>query len=201
MLRRFMLVGVFVIVKQGSVDQIAFASLLSSIFLATQTTCAPFRTASDDYMARGCSLCLSLLFIICVIYKYAQLTQLHAAAKVNERGRVPVRVRTRNPGPCHRVLHDQTRPPQIGSPRNHAPLPCPSAPAAMPSRCLRRRRAGRAHARTCGRAMQQSCRSAGPRNRLPRGFPARCGDTSLLTLVLCDLTPSTTELNLGTSAP
>ena len=76
MLRRFVLVGVFVVVEQGSVEQLAYATLFSIAFSIVQAACAPYRMPSDNAMALGCSLALSVLFVICMIYKYGELTDL-----------------------------------------------------------------------------------------------------------------------------
>ena len=76
MLRRFVLVGVFVVIEQGSVEQLAYATLFSIVFGIVQAACAPYRMPSDNAMALGCSLALSVLFVICMIYKYGELTDL-----------------------------------------------------------------------------------------------------------------------------
>jgi len=77
MLRRFLLVGIFVTVRQGSIEQLTYGAITALLFLALQVKAAPYRNASDDLMAAACSLCLALLFLCCVIYKIGALTDLH----------------------------------------------------------------------------------------------------------------------------
>lgn len=42
MLRRFVLVGLLVIVNQGSVEQLAYGTLASMVYVVLQMNCAPF---------------------------------------------------------------------------------------------------------------------------------------------------------------
>ena len=76
MFRRFLLVGILVTVKQGSVEQIAYAALISMVYMALQISASPFRKPSDDSFASGCSVCLSVLYVVCIFYKFAALTDL-----------------------------------------------------------------------------------------------------------------------------
>ena len=76
MVRRFALVGVFVIIDPGTVRQLAHATLLTVIYLAIQLTVSPFHSPLDDFMAVVCSLALTMLFVICLLYKFDALTQL-----------------------------------------------------------------------------------------------------------------------------
>ena len=76
MLRRFILVGVFVVVKPGSIEQLAFAACITLLYLAFQLTASPFKQMADDFLAATCSLALSVLFLLCLLYKYGGLTQL-----------------------------------------------------------------------------------------------------------------------------
>ena len=68
MLRRFLLVGVFVVIKQGSVEQLAYAMLVTLVYLPIQVTAAPFRNKSDDFVATTCSLALAALFALCLLF-------------------------------------------------------------------------------------------------------------------------------------
>lgn len=76
MLRRLLLVGVFVLIKPGSIEQLASASLVALAFLSIQLTAAPFRRPDDNFLASACSLALAVLFLLSILYKYAALTQL-----------------------------------------------------------------------------------------------------------------------------
>ena len=76
MLRRLVLVGVFVVVKPGSIEQLAFATFVVILYLVLQLMTSPFRSRADGFMAAACSLALTVLFNICLLYKYGALTQL-----------------------------------------------------------------------------------------------------------------------------
>ena len=82
MMRRFVLVGVFVVVQPGSVEQLAYGSFVSLLYLAIQLTAKPFKGRADDFLAATCSLALSMLFILCLLYKYGALTQLDDVQEV-----------------------------------------------------------------------------------------------------------------------
>ena len=75
MLRRFLLVGAFVVIQPGTIQQLAYATFLSLLFLAIQLTASPFRQRADDFMAATSSLALAMLFVLCLLYKYGALTQ------------------------------------------------------------------------------------------------------------------------------
>jgi len=78
MLRRFLLVGLFVVwpFLQGSIMQVAVANLTSILYLALQLQVMPYRKRVDDHLALGCSLSLSVMFLCTIFYKYASLVQL-----------------------------------------------------------------------------------------------------------------------------
>ena len=76
MSRRFLLVGALVVVKQGSMEQLAYGTVISIIYLTLQTVAAPFRKRSDEFFAAACSFLLVTLFVCCGIYKYGSLLQL-----------------------------------------------------------------------------------------------------------------------------
>ena len=76
MLRRLVLVGILVIFRQGSIEQLALGTLFALVYSAIQMIAAPYRKLSDNFFASGCSLVLSVLFLLCVFFKYAALTQL-----------------------------------------------------------------------------------------------------------------------------
>ena len=75
MLRRFILVGVFVVVPgQGTVEQLAYGAFVALVFFAIQMLVSPFHTFSDNLLALTCSLLLTSFFIISIFYKFAALT-------------------------------------------------------------------------------------------------------------------------------
>ena len=76
MLRRLILVGALVVFRQGSIEQVAFGTLFALVYSAIQMTAAPYRKFSDNFFASACSLLLSVLFLLCLLFKYAALTQL-----------------------------------------------------------------------------------------------------------------------------
>ena len=76
MLRRLLLVGAFVVVRQGSIEQLAYGNLVALVYLCVQVSAAPFMRLSDDFFAAGCSLLLAVFFLCALVFKYAELTQL-----------------------------------------------------------------------------------------------------------------------------
>ena len=82
MMRRFLLVGVFVVIQPGSIQQLAYATFVTLLYLAVQLMAAPFKSLSDDFMAAMSSLALSMLFVLCLLYKFGVLTQLHDVQEV-----------------------------------------------------------------------------------------------------------------------
>ena len=74
MLRKFLLVGLFVVIEPGSVTQIALATIVTAVFLLVQLQSKPYKSASDDFLASAASFALLMLFICSIIYKYVELT-------------------------------------------------------------------------------------------------------------------------------
>ena len=74
MLRKFLLVGLFVVVEPGSIRQVVLATMVCVVFLMVQMQARPYANASDDFLACAASFCLQMLFFCSVIYKYAALT-------------------------------------------------------------------------------------------------------------------------------
>jgi len=86
MLRRFVLVGVFVVEPgQGRVEQLAYAMIVSICFLALQLNAAPYHEPTDDFLAGGCSLLLAVLFVCSIFFKYAELTDSSAVQVIMNR--------------------------------------------------------------------------------------------------------------------
>ena len=82
MMRRFILVGVFVVVQPGTIEQLAYGAFIALLYLAIQLTAKPFKSLADDFIAAISSLALSMLFLICLLYKYGALTQLEDVQEV-----------------------------------------------------------------------------------------------------------------------
>ena len=74
MLRKFLLVGLFVTIAPGSITQIALATIVSAIFMLIQLQTKPYKSSSDDFLASSSSFALLMLFFCSVIYKYVELT-------------------------------------------------------------------------------------------------------------------------------
>ena len=55
-LRRFFLVGVLVVYKQGSVEQLAYGTLGTLLYMVLQLSCSPFADVADDFLASTCRL-------------------------------------------------------------------------------------------------------------------------------------------------
>ena len=73
MLRKFLLVGLFVTFKPGSVEQIAIGTVVCATYLMVQLQASPYKNPSDDYLAVASSFSLLMVFFCSVIYKYAAL--------------------------------------------------------------------------------------------------------------------------------
>lgn len=61
-LRRFLLVGVAVLVSPGSITQLVVATVVSLVYLIVQMQARPFRVLSDDFIAMGTGFSLVALF-------------------------------------------------------------------------------------------------------------------------------------------
>jgi len=74
MLRKFLLVGLFVTVEPGTILQIALGTVVSAAYVMIELKAHPFESLTDDALAQAASWCLLMLFFCCVIYKYDELT-------------------------------------------------------------------------------------------------------------------------------
>jgi len=75
-LRRFLLVGVAVLISPGSLVQLIFGSLTSSLFLVLQVQAAPFKSKVDASLALMTSTSLVILFLGGFILKIGTLVEL-----------------------------------------------------------------------------------------------------------------------------
>ena len=78
MSRRFLLVGVYVTVRQGTIEQLLYGSFTALLYLALQVQATPYKERADDFFASVCSLLLVVLFMAAIPYKYAALTDSNA---------------------------------------------------------------------------------------------------------------------------
>ncbi len=74
-MRRLVLVG-FMVLAQGSMQQLLVGALLSAMFLLLQVQASPFREMPDDFLASSASFCLVAVFVISIAFKDAELTGL-----------------------------------------------------------------------------------------------------------------------------
>ena len=74
MLRKFLLVGLFVTVQPGSIMQIAVGTIVAATYLMVQLQANPYRNRSDNYLAVAASFSLLMVFFCSIIFKYDALT-------------------------------------------------------------------------------------------------------------------------------
>lgn len=89
MARRFLLVGAFMVFKRGSIEQLAYATIITILYAIVHANAAPMRKAADNIVAITCSLLLAMLFVTAIIYKIGDLTTLddiQSAMTVEQKG-------------------------------------------------------------------------------------------------------------------
>ena len=69
MTRRLTLVGVFVVIEQGSLMQLMIGTAFSACYMLLQMQVAPYAETSDDFLANGCSFALVVFFLCCIAFK------------------------------------------------------------------------------------------------------------------------------------
>ena len=69
MLRKFLLVGLFVTVQPGSIMQIAIGTIFNAAYLMVQLQARPYKNQSDDYLAIASSFSLLMVFFCSTIFK------------------------------------------------------------------------------------------------------------------------------------
>jgi len=83
MTRRFLLIGLFVVVPaRGSMLQIAIALLVAVVHLVIQLIARPYRRLTDNILATAGSFSIVILLVCLILFKQAQLTDLHAVHDV-----------------------------------------------------------------------------------------------------------------------
>ena len=63
-----------VVIESGTALQVLIGTVLSGAFLLFQVQAAPFRSLSDDFLASTTSFSLQTMFLCCIAFKYAALT-------------------------------------------------------------------------------------------------------------------------------
>ena len=76
MLRRLVLVGVFVLIERGSITQITLGAVFCQVFLLLQTQANPLKDTADDYLANASSFAMCVIFVCCIAFKISTLTEL-----------------------------------------------------------------------------------------------------------------------------
>ena len=75
-LRRFLLVGVAVLISPGSLTQLTLGAIVALAYLMVQMQARPFRHTSDVFVALTCSLSLNVLFLCCIVLRAGTLAEL-----------------------------------------------------------------------------------------------------------------------------
>ena len=63
MLRRFLLVGLFVVIEPHTMMQLALGTIVSAVFLLVQLQAKPYKDELDDYFANASNFSLLMIFI------------------------------------------------------------------------------------------------------------------------------------------
>ena len=63
MARKFLLVGIFVVVTPGTVMQVALGTIVSAAYLMVQLQASPYKSRSDDYLAVASSFGMLMVFM------------------------------------------------------------------------------------------------------------------------------------------
>ena len=74
MLRKFLLVGIMVVIEPGTVTQLVLGTIISAVYLMIQLQAHPYKNKSDDYLAAASSFSMTMVFLCSIVYKYASLT-------------------------------------------------------------------------------------------------------------------------------
>lgn len=82
MVRRFLLVGIAVIMWPGTIPQLSFATLFSLIFLMAEHQMAPYANPSDNFAGLAASFSIVVFFFSCILLKLGLLTDLETIQSV-----------------------------------------------------------------------------------------------------------------------
>ena len=81
-LRRFLLIGVAVLLSPGTLTQLMLGAIVALIYLMVQMQACPFRHTSDAFVALTCSLSLVTVFLCCIVLRVSTLAELDQASPV-----------------------------------------------------------------------------------------------------------------------
>ena len=76
MLRRFILIGVMVRVYNGTMVQLVIGALAAMSLLLIQVQASPYISRASNHLAIVCSFAVCCVFLCCLAFKYASLTDL-----------------------------------------------------------------------------------------------------------------------------
>jgi hypothetical protein len=71
--RRLTLVGVFVVIEQGSMMQLMIGTAFSACYMLLQVQASPYAETSDDFLANGSSFAVLMFFLCCIVFKVGML--------------------------------------------------------------------------------------------------------------------------------
>ena len=74
MLRKFLLVGVFLLIDPGSIMQISVATVVCAAYLMVQLQAKPYKNEANDYLAAASSFSLLMVYLCSILYKFDSLT-------------------------------------------------------------------------------------------------------------------------------
>jgi hypothetical protein len=83
--RRLTIVGVFVVIKQGSLTQLMVGTAFSAAYMLLQMQAGPYAEPSADFLANGCSFALLIFMLCCICFKIGTLTELEGVRSVMSR--------------------------------------------------------------------------------------------------------------------
>jgi hypothetical protein len=84
MARRLTLVGVFVVIKPGSILQLVVGTTFSATYMLLQVQAGPYALTSIDALANCCSFVLLIFFLLCIAFKvFMRLSMRSACASVS----------------------------------------------------------------------------------------------------------------------
>jgi len=74
MLRKFLLVGVMVLVNPGTIQQISMGTIFCATYLIVQLKAAPYHHRTNGFLADASSFSLLMFYFCCTVYKFDALT-------------------------------------------------------------------------------------------------------------------------------
>lgn len=74
MLRRLILIGLFVLIRRGSLSQLIAGSVYCLFHLLAQCLAAPYRELHDDFLAHCSNFALCILFLALIVFRVSTST-------------------------------------------------------------------------------------------------------------------------------